>query len=541
MRVPVIAIIGRPNVGKSTLFNRVIGKREALVEDEEGVTRDRNYEYVDRYAIPFHLVDTGGFEDKPQDELRAQVVEQTLLAVEEADVLLVLFDGSVGVQPGDEEVVDLIRRYRKPCVFGVNKCDGAEQSLRVVDFYQLGVDELHPLSALHGIGASDILDIALQQLPDYQELVAEYRAAHVDEEQSIVEARFELEQNFDELDKLAEQAIEQWDQEDEEVDPYAEQSEPKFAPVFVPGETFETEIEYLRQHKLRPAPHSSGNLALKEQEEIDALVEEEQPKLKIIKVAILGRPNVGKSTLLNALAGEKRSITSNQAGTTRDTVDFELDYNGNAFKIMDTAGLRKKSKVSARLERYSTLRALSSLGEADVAVCVIDAVEGPTEQDAKIVGLAHSQGRGIVIAVNKWDLVEKDHTAVKKFTDDVRDAFRFAAYAPIVFMSAISGRRCIKVLEHAQVVAVQRQRRVHTGKLNRILQRAVKQKTPPNYRGMPIRLYYASQIASCPPRFVLFFSHPKEIHFSYMRYLKNCVRDQFEFSGVDLKLMARKA
>ena len=546
-RTPNIAIVGRPNVGKSTLFNRVLGQRKAIVEDFPGVTRDRLYALVERFSIPFLLVDTGGITDEPENEIEREVVSQTLLAAEEADIVLCLFDGASGYHDADRAVVDMLRRRDKPVVYAVNKCDGAEQYGRVVDFYQLGVNELHDISALHGRKVDTLIEEVLKTLPDYEAA----RTAVKAREQRIRQAQEEAERIAQQFDDIEDEVLE----DEEEFEPYVpdedeEEKIPRFAPVYLPDEEGDSETEYDREHgtlaldesKPSMVRTSSGgwrdalDLHGEEESEEDAL-----PALECIRVSVVGRPNVGKSTLLNTLVGERRAITSPIAGTTRDSLDVELKREGQRFVIVDTAGLRKKGKIEENsIERFSALRSLGALSACDVAVVVLDASEGLTDQDEKIAGLAHEQGKGLVIAVNKWDLVEKDHKTVHAFTKRIRESLKFAPYAPIVFLSALSGRRCPKVLDEVKKVALERTKRVSTRRLNQTLENAIKRKALPIYRGRPLKLYYAVQVDACPPRFALFFNYPKEVHFSYFRYLKNSIRDEFGFDGTDVKLMARK-
>lgn len=545
---PNIAIVGRPNVGKSTLFNRILGQRKAIVEDFPGVTRDRLYAFVERFSIPFLLVDTGGITDEPENDIEREVVAQTLLAAEEADIVLCLFDGASGYHDADRAVVDMLRRRNKPVVYAVNKCDGAEQFARVVDFYQLGVDELNDISALHGRKVDQLVEAVLKTLPSYelalQELkLREERIQKAQEEASRIAAEFDAQEETEHL------------QDDEEYEPYIpdedeEERMPRFAPVYLPGEETASEVEYDREHGTLALDESKPSMvrtpAMTWQEALSKDDREEAEEeivhsLENIRVSVVGRPNVGKSTLLNTLVGERRAITSPVAGTTRDSLDVEIKRDGQKFVIVDTAGLRKKGKIEENsIERFSALRSLGALSACDVAVVVLDASEGLTDQDEKIAGLAHEQGKGLVIAVNKWDLVEKDHKTVHAFTKRIREMLRFAPYAPIIFLSALSGRRCPKVLDEVKKVALERTKRISTRQLNQTLEQAIRRKALPMYRGRPLKLYYAVQVDSCPPRIALFFNYPKEVHFSYFRYLKNTIRDEFGFEGTDVKLMARR-
>lgn len=543
VKTPVIAIVGRPNVGKSTLFNRALGERRAIVEDVPGVTRDRNYALVENFAVPFLLVDTGGIESESEDELGKQVTEQALLAAEEADVVIALFDGSAGCQVGDEEVVAILRRYDKPVYYVVNKCDGDEQALRTADFYQLGIDTIYDCSALHGRRVQLLFEMILEALPNYTALLSSTKARKEREReaervvQKIVAEEAEEEAEVELTDE--EYAAMEGEGEDDSM--------PHFAPVFLPGDEDESTEDYDREHRLIPIPESVPKERREESEEWreDPQALENEPvaelKLETIRVAIVGRPNVGKSTLLNTLTGERRAITSPIAGTTRDTLDLDLKRDGQNYVLVDTAGLRKTGRLIDAVERYSSLRSLKAISSSDVAVVVVDATDAPTEQDAKILGLAHEQGLGIIIAVNKWDLVEKSsHKTVHEFTQKLREAFKFAPYAPIVFISAISGRRCPRIIDTVREIAYERAKRVSTPHLNQVLKRALKKFSPPPYRGRDIKLYYGVQVDMAPPRFALFFNYPRVLHFSFLRFLKNAMRAEFGFVGTDIKLLPRK-
>lgn len=548
-RTPIIAIVGRPNVGKSTLFNRIVGEKRAVVEDFAGVTRDRNYALVDKYSAPFTIVDTGGFEASPEDELQRAVVDQTILAIEEADAIIALFDGEAGEHPEDAEVVRFLRKVNKPIVYVVNKCDGEEQIFRVAEFYRLGLAEIENISALYGRGVRDLIERILQDLPGYEALKQSFEdrkklAQARKEEVSIELASVKL--ALDELDD--EMRVEQ---EDSDLVEDSFESEPNFPEIFIPSEESENDkpiTDYLKENRLAALrqteyiyndPEMAPDYRPPEQEESEE-TKEFIPQIDCINIAIVGRPNAGKSTLLNTLTGERRAITSEIAGTTRDSLDLEIVREGQRYCIVDTAGLRKKARISDTIERFSTMRALRSLADCDVAVVLIDAARGPSEQDTKIMGLAHDYGKGIVIAVNKWDLVEKSHRTVKEYTDNLRQQFKFAHYAPIVFVSALSGRRCPKVIETVKHVAEQRIKRISTNRFNRVLKRQLLRYPPNHYRGHAVKLYYGTQVEAAPPRFVLFFNQPKGLHFSYLRQLKNTLRDEFGFEGTDIKLVCRK-
>ncbi len=547
LRIPIIAIAGRPNVGKSTLFNRVAGARLAVVEDFPGVTRDRNYALVERFPVPFYIVDTGGFEKDPQGEIEKLVVEQALLAAEEADLIIALFDGKAGCQGADGDVVQMLRRYDKPVVYGVNKCDGKEHVSLTYDFYALGVEDLHDLSALHGRGVDQFIENVLKRLPHYDALLAAEDARRERERETAVELEAVYGAAGDAELAQEESGIETDEPELPEAGGVlaAEVAAYRPPPVFVEGESAMSQAEYLRTHKLltlaesedasRGGAGDAGAAGVEHEEAAQA-----PAQMPCIRVAIIGRPNTGKSTLLNTLTGEQRAITSPYAGTTRDPVNLHLVRDGQEYELVDTAGLRREARVSDKIEKYSTLRALHALGECDVAIVLIDSVEGPTEQDGKIVGLAHEQGKGIVLAVNKWDLVEKDHRTMQTFKQQIREAFKFAPYAPLLFISAKTGKRCPRILETVRLVAESRMRRVSTNQLNRLLKSAAQRVSAPSYRGRPVKLYYAAQVDCAPPRFLLFFNYPQQVHFSYLRFLKNAIREEFGFHGTDIKLATRK-
>lgn len=549
-KTPVIAIVGRPNVGKSTLFNRVFGERKAIVEDESGVTRDRNYALVERFSVPFILIDTGGIDSDANDVIGKQVLEQALVAAEEADVIIVMFDGSTGCLEGDKEVVRILRKYNKPTYYVVNKCDGDEQVMYVSDFYTLGISEFQDISALHGRRVQVLMEKILEQLPNYSSLFESLRDRKEREKVAIAKL-----QQIKEVVADLEEIVEPFDDDDEEEEPLdldengepVEEEFPNFAPVFLPDNSDITADQYDRQHSTLSLDESVDKEDRSEEIEIpeellaeDAALEETPVELECIKVAIVGRPNVGKSTLLNVLSGTNRAITSPLAGTTRDNLDLEIKRDGQKYLIVDTAGMRKKGKVEENVERYSVMRAVAAISDCDVAVVVIDAEEGPSEQDSKIVGLAHEAGRGLIIAVNKWDLVEKNHKTVNEYTLDIKEAFKFAPYAQIIYISALSGRRCPRVLETAKEVALQGARRISTGKLNPVLQKAMRRFSPAPYRGNPVKLYYAVQTDVRPPRFILFFNYPRTLHFSFLRFLKNAIRDEFGFEGTDIKIHPKR-
>ncbi len=427
----IVAIVGRPNVGKSTLFNRILGRRMAIVEDIPGVTRDRNYADVSRYAKRFTLIDTGGFEPASNDRLLAQMREQSQLAMEEADIILFVMDGREGLNPADEEVAGMLRQVDKPVLFVVNKVDGPDQEAMLGEFYALGVGELYPISAEHRHGVGSLVDEVLDLLPEQ---------------------------------------------------------------------------------------------------------DEDQDKLTETRLSIIGRPNVGKSSLVNRLLGYERVVANPTAGTTRDSVDTPFIYNEKRYVLIDTAGIRRKGRVSQKLEKYSVIHALKALDRTHVALVVIDAEEGITDQDLTIAGYAHERGRAVILIVNKWDLVKKDNTTMGEYVKDVRDAFKFLPDSPIHFVSALTGQRINKIMADVEMVSDEFNRKVSTAELNRVLKDAEINHPPPMFRGRRLKLFYATQTAVRPPTFIIFVNKAEGIHFSYERYLMNCLRQAFGFVACPIRL-----
>ena len=436
MSKPIVAIVGRPNVGKSTLFNVLAGSRIAIIEDTPGVTRDRIYADVEWSGRSFTLIDTGGIEPDAKDIILSQMREQAQIAIDTADVILFLTDFHQGLVDADAKVADMLRRSHKSVLLVVNKVDNfVKDEAGVYEFYNLGIGDPHPISAANRTGIGDLLDEVLKDLPQAQ-----------------------------------------------------------------PGE-----------------------------------MEDDRPK-----VAIVGKPNVGKSSLINALLGENRLIVSDIAGTTRDAVDAVVKHNGREYVFIDTAGLRRKNKIKADLEHYMIVRAVTAVERADIAVLVIDAKEGVTEQDAKIAGIAHERGKGIIVAVNKWDAIEKDNSSVKKFTDRIRNTLSFMPYADIMFISAKTGQRIQKLYDEIDTVLDSSKRRVATGVLNEILSEATAMQQPPTDKGKRLRCYYMTQVSVAPPTFVLFVNDKKLAHFSYMRYIENQIRETFGFKGTAIRILVRE-
>ncbi len=436
MSRPIVAIVGRPNVGKSTLFNRLAGERISIVKDTPGVTRDRIYADVSWLDYNFTLIDTGGIEPDSSDMILTRMREQAQIAIDTADVIIFLTDVRQGLVDADSKVADMLRRSAKPVVLVVNKVDDFDKLMAdVYEFYNLGIGEPQPVSASSALGLGDMLDQVVSFFPDSAK-----------------------------------------------------------------SET-----------------------------------EDERPK-----IAVIGKPNVGKSSLVNRLACEERVIVSDIAGTTRDAVDTEVKYNGREYIFIDTAGLRRKSKVKEEIERYSVIRAVSAVERADVAILVIDAVEGVTEQDAKIAGIAHERGKGLIIAVNKWDAVEKDNSTVKEYTEKIRQILSFVPYAELLFISVKSGQRVNKLYDLIDMVIENNSMRVATGVLNEIVLEATAMHQAPTDKGRRLKIYYVTQVAVKPPTFVLFVNDKSLMHFSYVRYLENRIRDTFGFRGTALKFIARE-
>lgn len=436
MSKPVVAVVGRPNVGKSTLFNALAGERISIVEDTPGVTRDRIYSDVEWLNHPFTLIDTGGIEPDSKDIILSQMREQAEIAIASADVIIFMTDVHQGLIDADAKVADLLRRSHKPVILVVNKVDSFQKMMPdVYEFYNLGIGDPHPISAASRLGLGDMLEAVVAHFPKQE-------------------------------------------QEEEEDD--------------------------------RP------------------------------KVAIIGKPNVGKSSLINRLSGDSRVIVSDIAGTTRDAIDTDISYNGREYVFIDTAGLRRKNKIKEEIERFSIIRAVTAVERADVVVILIDAVEGVTEQDAKIAGIAHERGKGIIVAVNKWDAIEKTDKSVYQYTDRIRQTLSFMPYAEIMFISAKTGQRVSKLFDMIDMVLENNSMRIATGVLNEILMEAVAMQQPPSDKGRRLKIYYMTQVAVKPPTFVVFVNSKKLMHFSYTRYLENRIRDTFGFRGTSLKFLIRE-
>lgn len=435
MAKPVVAIVGRPNVGKSTLFNKIAGKRISIVEDTPGVTRDRIYTEVEWLDKKFTLIDTGGIEPFSEDVILMQMRRQAEVAIDMADVIAFIVDGQEGINPADDEVANMLRKSKKKVVLVVNKIDAPKYKDNVYEFYNLGLGEPVGISAAQGLGLGDMLDEIIDGFPE---------------------------------------------EDEEEYDEFT------------------------------------------------------------IKVAVVGKPNVGKSSLVNKIIGEERVIVSDVAGTTRDAIDTPFEVGEDKYVFIDTAGLRKKKKIFENIERYSVVRSLTAIERADVCLLLIDAEEGVTEQDTKIAGYINEQGKAVIIVVNKWDIVEKDEKTMNKFIEDIRRDLSFMAYAPTIFISAKTGQRVVKVLELIKYVSNQHAMRISTGMLNDIISEAVLMNQPAISGGRRLKILYSTQVGVKPPTFALFVNDPEIMHFSYQRYLENQLRKSFGFEGTPIKFLLRK-
>lgn len=430
----IVAIVGRPNVGKSTLFNKLVGDRVAIVDDQPGVTRDRLYRETEWAGKEFVLVDTGGLEPRNNDFMMTKIKQQAEVAMNEADVILFVVDGKNGLNPLDEEIAYLLRKKHKPVILCVNKIDNFQaQQDDVYDFWGLGFEHLIPISGEHKVNLGDMLDLVVN---------------------------------------IIDQTVEEYEEEEG------------------------------------------------------------------LKLAIIGRPNAGKSSLVNRLSGEERTIVSNIAGTTRDAIDTAIEYDGNRYILIDTAGIRRKSKVEESLEYYSVLRAIKTIKRADVCIWMIDGSEGLTEQDKRIAGIAYEEKKPIIIVINKWDTIpDKKNDTMKKMREELYTELPFLSYAPIEFVSALTGQRTTKLLEHAEAVFAEYNKRISTGLLNTVISEAIIMNNPPTRKGRVVKINYATQISTAPPRFVLFCNYPELVHFSYGRYIENKLRESFGFEGTPIDVI----
>ena len=502
--IPVVAIVGRPNVGKSTLFNRFLGQRSAIVEDRARTTRDRLYGDTEWNGRRFVIVDTGGLELDPDDPIEARVQEQARLAIAEADTILFVVDAMTGITPADLEAARILRRATAPVIVVVNKADNEKRELDGAEFHSLGWEETYAISASHGRGTGDLLDAIVWALPPESDA---------------------------ELARKAREA---------EAEAWADEVAAGHLDPFVVGDPEEGDAdgEGDGTDGTGGTPIDPGEAEARRWDAAMAAEKDGEPAA----IAFVGRPNVGKSSLLNALLGEDRAIVSEIPGTTRDAIDTRLAWGRSEVVLIDTAGIRRRGKVASgpAAERYSTLRALHALSRADIAVLVVDAVEGLTAQDAHVAGYIIEEGKGLVIAVNKWDLVEeKTDRTFDQYVEWIRNEVPFLDFAPIVSISAKTGQRVGRVLEAAIDIWGERRKRISTGELNRVLSVATERTPPPPVRGHRPKLFYATQAAVAPPTFVFFASDASSVHFSYRRYLENRLREQFGFDGTPIRLVFR--
>jgi GTP-binding protein len=494
--LPVVAIVGRPNVGKSTLFNRILGARHAIVEDHARTTRDRLYGEAEWNGRRFVIVDTGGLELETHDQIEARVQEQARLAIAEADVIVLVVDASAGITPADQEAADLLRRARSPVLVAVNKADNERRELEAAEFHAFGWEETYAISAAHGRGTGDLLDAIVWALPPESE---GERARKAREAEAEAWAR-----------DVAEGILEPLVVGDEPLD--GEEAD----------ETDEAVDAAARKWDAAIAAEST-----------------EAP----VAIAIVGRPNVGKSSLLNALLGEERMIVSEIPGTTRDAIDTTVAYGRSEIVLIDTAGLRRRGKVASgpAAERYSALRALRAIARADVAILVLDAVDGLTAQDAHVAGYVVDEGKGLVVAINKWDLLaDKTDRTFDEYVRALRRQVPFLDFAPVVSISAKTGQRVGRVLEAAVDVWGERRKRIPTGELNRLLGEAVRRQAPPPVKGKRPKVFYGTQAGVAPPTFVIFARDAGSVHFSYRRYLENQLREAYGFDGTPVRLVFRE-
>ena len=503
--LPVVAIVGRPNVGKSTLFNRIVGERTAIVEDRARTTRDRRYGDTEWNDRRFVVVDTGGLEISPDDPIEAEVQVQARLAIAEADIIVLVVDAITGLTPADREAADLLRVAKAPVFVAVNKADNAARELDAAEFWELGWERTFAIAASHGRGVADLLDEIVLALPPESEAEVARKAREREADAFAADvAAGRLEPFVVDRD-----AVDEADGDDAEADT-ADGAGPAV-----------DDVEAARWDAM-----------------LAAASDDEPPA-----IAFVGRPNVGKSSLLNALLGEERMIVSEIPGTTRDAIDSRVAWGRTEVVLIDTAGIRRRGKVASgsSAERYSTLRSLKAISRADVAVLLVDAVDGLTAQDAHIAGYVVEEGKGLVVAVNKWDAVEeKKGSTFDQYVEWIRHEAPFLDFAPVVSISATTGQRIQRVLELAVDVWAERRRRVPTGALNRLLTIAAERQQPPLVKGRRPKLFYATQASVAPPTFVFFARDAGSVHFSYQRYLENRLRNEFGFLGTPIRLVFRE-
>jgi GTP-binding protein len=498
--LPILAIVGRPNVGKSTLFNRILGTRHAIVEDRARTTRDRLYGETEWNGRRFLIVDTGGLEIDTDDPIEARVQEQARIAIAEADVIVFVVDAMSGPTPPDLEAAEMLRRARSPVLVAVNKADNDRRELEAAEFYALGWEETYAISAAHGRGTGDLLDAIVWALPP---------------------------ETPDELARKAREA---------EAEAWARDVADGFLEPLVVGDEPLGELDGEDEPDL---DLDSVDAAARKWDAAIAAESEDAP----VAIAIVGRPNVGKSSLLNALLGEERSIVSEVPGTTRDAIDTTLAYGRSEVVLIDTAGMRRRGKVAGghASEKYSALRALRAIARADVAILVLDAVDGLTAQDAHVAGYVVEEGKGLVVAINKWDLLEeKTDRTFDDYVRSIRREVPFLDFAPVVSISAKTGQRVGRVLEAAVDVWGERRKRISTGELNRLLGEATRRQIPPLVKNKRPKIFYATQAAVAPPTFVIFAREAGSVHFSYRRYIENQLREAYGFDGTPIRLVFRE-
>ena len=535
--LPIVAVVGRPNVGKSTLFNRVLGERHAVVEDRARTTRDRLYAATEWNGRRFVIVDTGGLERHPGDSIEEKVQDQARVAIGEADVIVFVVDAAAGETPADQEAAEILRTAPAPVLVAANKADNEKRELEAAEFHRLGWPETYAISALHGRGVADLLDAIVWALPPESEAERDRKRREARAEE---EAEF-LAEGFDApLDaRAATGGGNAWSNELQVGD------ESGLGRLVGPeDDEFGLEDEGLGQED--GLERKAGGLDRRRRGRGGRAPVQGGPEPgrgdALARIAIVGRPNVGKSSLLNKLLGEERTIVSDIPGTTRDAIDTALDWNGVPIRIVDTAGLRRRGKIASgpAAERFSSLRAIRAVGRADVAVLVLDAMDGLTAQDAHVAGYVLEEGTGLVLALNKWDLVEKSGRTFDEYIARIRAESPFLDFAPIVAISALTGQRVGRVLDAALDIAIARRRRIATAELNRVLAEATYRQPAPTVHGRRPRLYYATQAGVQPPTFVLFASDAAGIHFSYKRYLENRLRETFDFAGSPIRLIFRE-
>lgn len=435
MRKPVVAVVGRPNVGKSTFFNKIAGERISIVEDTPGVTRDRIYVDCEWLNYKFTLIDTGGIEPSNGDIIMTKMREQAQIAIDTADVIIFMLDGKTSYTAGDEEIALMLMKSKKPVLLAINKIDHFKMPDHFYDYYNLGLGEPIMISSVNGLNLGDLLDEVVKNFPD------------------------NLDNDYDE---------------------------------------------------------------------------------DIIKIAVIGKPNAGKSSIINAILGEQRVIVSDIAGTTRDAIDTPFTYQGENYVLIDTAGLRRKSKIDDSIEKYSMIRTLAAIDRSDVCLMIIDAVSGVTEQDKRVAGYAHEAGRAVIIVVNKWDLLEKDNHTYTEYEKVIREELAYLSYAPVMFVSAVTKQRLFKMIEQAKFVASEAAKRVPTGTLNDVLNEAIMLNQPPTDKGKRLKIYYMTQASIKPPTFVIFVNDKELAHFSYIRYIENHLRRNFDFTGTPIRFIVRE-